>query len=303
MAEDLYRVLGVSRTADQKEIRRAYREKARKYHPDINKDPSAEEQFKRISEANDVLSDPETRAQYDRFGENFRQYAGAPGATDERNAAGRRSSAGPRYSGWTNFSSNDQYGVSWEDLFGDVFAGGSGRGSDHSAELELSIEEAYRGGRRTVRVADPLGGSREYEIDIPAGATDGERLRIQGAGGTGTGGTGDLIVTLRVRDSRRYRLTGANIEMELPISPWEAALGADVLTDAPGGAITVHVPAGSSSGRRLRLRGQGMPRRSGPAGDLYARIKVVVPKQLTRKERILFEQLRDESSFEPRRAS
>lgn len=308
MAEDLYQVLGVPRTADQNEIRRAYREQARKYHPDINKDPSAEERFKRISEAHDVLSDPETRAQYDRFGESFRQYANAPGASSagRRGTADQRSSGPSGYSGWSNFSAGDAQGVNWEDLFGDVFSGrGGGRGADHSAELELTVEEAFRGGRRTIRLADPYGGSREYEINIPAGALDGERLRVSGAGGAGRGDSadGDLIVTLRVKNTRRYKLHGANIEMELPIAPWEAALGADVATETPAGPITVHVPAGSSSGRRLRLRGQGMPRRSGPAGDLYARIKIVVPKELTRKERILFEQLRDESKFEPRKAS
>jgi curved DNA-binding protein len=302
MAEDLYQVLGVPRSADQKEIRRAYREKARKYHPDVNKDPSAEETFKRISEAHDVLSDPETRAQYDRFGEDFRQYADAASAPSGRTAASSQRSSGARYSGWTGGAG--QQSVNWEDLFGDVF-GGRGRGADHTAELVLSVEEAYRGGRRPIRLADPAGGSREYEIDIPAGATDGQRIRIPGAGGAGAteGDDGDLIVTLRVRNSGRYRLTGADIEMDLPIAPWEAALGADVLTDTPGGPLTVHVPAGSSSGRRLRLRGQGMPRRSGTPGDLYARVKIVVPNPLTRKERRLFEELRDESTFEPRKAS
>lgn len=305
MAEDLYQVLGVSRTADQKEIRRAYREKARKYHPDINKDPSAEEHFKRISEANDVLSDPETRARYDQFGEGFREYANATTAGGQRTTSRGPSGGQQRYAGWTDYASAGQRGVDWEDLFGGGFSGRRGRGADHSGELELTVEEAYRGGRRSIRVADAAGGAQDYDLDIPAGALDGDRIRIPGAGGTGWGqaGPGDLVVTLRVRGDGRYRLSGADIEMDLPISPWEAALGADVRTDAPGGPVTVHVPAGSSSGRRLRLRGQGMRRRSGPAGDLYARIKIVVPQQLSAKERHLFEQLRQESDFEPRKAS
>lgn len=144
MAEDLYSVLGVSRSADQKEIRRAYREKARKFHPDVNKAPGAEETFKRISEAHDVLSDPETRSQYDRFGENFRQYAAADAA---------RSSEQPRRSGGTRYtwSGGGAQSVNWEDLFGGGF-GGFGRGADRTAELEITVEEAYRGGRRTVQV-------------------------------------------------------------------------------------------------------------------------------------------------------
>ena len=164
MAEDLYSVLGVSRSADQKEIRRAYREKARKFHPDVNKTPGAEDTFKRISEAHDVLSDPETRSQYDRFGENFRQYAAADAA---------RSSEQPRRSGGTRYtwSGGGAQSVNWEDLFGGGF-GGFGRGADHTAELEITVEEAYRGGRRTVQVASPYGGAQEYTIDIPAGAVD-----------------------------------------------------------------------------------------------------------------------------------
>lgn len=295
MAEDLYSALGVSRSADQKEIRRAYREKARKFHPDVNKTPGAEETFKRISEAHDVLSDPETRSQYDRFGENFRQYAAADAA---------RSSEQPRRSGGTRYtwSGGGAQSVNWEDLFGGG-VGGFGRGADHTAELEITVEEAYRGGRRTVQVASPYGGAQEYTIDIPAGAVDGQRLRIAGAGGAGADGQdGDLLVTLRVKDSKRYRLSGADIETDLPISPWEAALGADVSVPTPGGPVTVHVPPGSSTGRRLRLRGQGMPRRGQP-GDLYARVKVVVPRTLSKKEKELFEQLRNESSFDARRGS
>lgn len=297
MADDLYSALGVSRTADQKEIRRAYREKARKFHPDVNKAPGAEETFKRISEAHDVLSDPETRAQYDRFGENFRQYAAADAA---QSAAGpRRGGGGTRYS-WGGGAGAQS--VNWEDLFGGGF-GGFGRGADHAAELELTVDEAYRGGKRTVQVGSPFGPAQEYVIDIPAGALDGQRLRIPGAGGTGADGQdGDLLVTLRVKDTKRYRLDGADIETDLPISPWEAALGADVKVPTPGGSVTVHVPPGSSTGRRLRLRGQGMPRRGQP-GDLYARVKVVVPRTLTKKEKELFEKLRDESSFDARRGS
>jgi curved DNA-binding protein len=306
MAEDFYQTLGVSRTADAKQIKRAYRDLARKYHPDVNKDPGADERFKRISEAHHVLTDPELRAQYDRFGPDFRQYAAAgraAGGGTEAPRQGRQHTGAPRYSTWSTASTEGaDAGFDWDDLFGDVF-GGSARGADHSAELELSVEEAYRGGRRTIRLED-AGAVRTYDIEIPAGAVDGQRLRVSGAGGAGRGeaAPGDLVVTLRVRSDRRYRIDGADIEMDLPLSPWEAALGREVRVSAPGGPVTVRVPQGSSSGRRLRLRGQGMPRPGGRNGDLFARVRILVPDKLSDRERELFEQLSRASSFDPRRS-
>jgi curved DNA-binding protein len=304
VAEDFYETLGVPPTADEKQIRRAYRDLARKYHPDVNKDPGADERFKRISEAHHVLTDPEQRAQYDRFGPGFRQYAAAGGAAGAPRSGGRQS-APPRYTTWSTASTEGaDAGFDWDDLFGDVF-GASARGADHSAELQLSVEEAYRGGRRTIRLEDAGGRAQSYDIDIPAGAADGQRVRVSGAGGDGRGDArpGDLVVTLRVRPDRRYRLDGADIEMELPVSPWEAALGGEVRVTAPGGPVTVRVPPGSSSGRRLRLRGQGMPRPGGRNGDLFARVRILVPAGLSERERELFTQLSRESSFDPRRSS
>jgi curved DNA-binding protein len=297
VAEDLYETLGVSRSADAKQIHSAYRKLARMYHPDVNKDPDAEKRFKDIAAAYEVLSDPEMRTRYDRFGPNFRQYADASGGQPP--PSGRRR-AGPEYSTWSTATAGGGFGgVDWDDLFGDVF--GATRGADAEAELTLSLEEAFRGGRRTIQLADPNGGVTSYEVDIPPGAIDGQRIRISGAGGQGRGGTGDLVITLRVRSSKRYRIDGADIEMDLPLAPWEAALGAEVRVRAPGGDVTVTVPPGSSSGRRLRLRGQGMPRPGRP-GDLYARVKVMVPARLTAGERDLFERLSRESRFDARSA-
>ncbi|MCU1439010.1 MAG: Curved DNA-binding protein [Rhodoglobus sp.] len=299
-------MLGVPRTADAKQIKRAYRDLARKYHPDVNKDPGADERFKRISEAHHVLTDPELRAQYDRFGPDFRQYAGAArdtGGAAEARGRGRRHSGSPRYTTWSTASTGGaEAGFDWDDLFGEVF-GGSERGADRSAELELSVEEAYRGTRRTIRLQDANGTVQSYDIEIPAGAVDGQRVLVSGAGGEGRGDArpGDLVVTLRVSPDRRYRLDGANIEMDLPVSPWEAALGGEVRVSAPGGPVTVRVPPGSSSGRRLRLRGQGMPRPGGRDGDLFARVRILVPNRLSDPERELFEQLSRASSFDPRR--
>jgi curved DNA-binding protein len=176
---------------------------------------------------------------------------------------------------------------------------------DSEAELELTVEEAFRGGSRTIVLSGPDGTRQTLDIQIPPGALDGQRIRVAGGGSAGRqdGGTGDLIITLRVRPDRRLRLDGKNIEMDLPISPWEAALGASVSTDAPGGRITVRVPPGSSSGRRLRLKGQGMPQPGGRPGDLFARVKIMVPPRLTDRERELFEQLKRASAYDPRTSS
>lgn len=314
MADDYYQLLGVSRSADAKEIHRAYRKLARKYHPDVNKEAGAEDTFKRISEAYHVLSDPESRAQYDRFGPEFRQYAGAEReyASQARGGGGgggggrTRARTGPSGFTWSSAQGGAGPGgasVDWDDLFGDVF--GSMRGMDSDVELDLSVEEAYRGGPRTIVVSGPDGGRQTFDIQIPPGVLDGQRIRVSGGGRAGRqgGATGDLVIIVRVRPDRRFRLDGKDIEMDLPIAPWEAALGAKVSTRAPGGPITVSVPPGSSSGRRLRLKGQGMPEQSGRPGDLFARVKIMVPPHPTDRERELFEQLRRESAFDPRSSS
>ena len=312
MADDYYQLLGVSRSADAKEIQRAYRKLARTYHPDVNKQPGAEDKFKQISEAYHVLSDPESRAQYDQFGPDFRRYAGAEREYASQAAGGARGGgrarARPGASGFSWSSAQAGAGpggasVDWDDLFGDVF--GSMRGMDSEAELELSVEEAFRGGPRTIVLSGPDGERQTFDIQIPPGTLDGQRIRVSGGGRSGRqdGGAGDLVITFRVKSDKRLRLDGKNIEMDLPISPWEAALGANVSTRAPGGPITVRVPAGSSSGRRLRLKGQGMPHAGGKPGDLFARVKIMVPSRLTDRERELFEQLKRESSFDPRSSS
>lgn len=315
MADDYYQLLGVSRSADAKEIQRAYRKLARKYHPDVNKEAGAEDTFKRISEAYHVLSDPESRAQYDRFGPEFRQYANAEReyASQTRGGGGGgggggrdRTRQGPSGFSWSSAQGATGPGgasVDWDDLFGDVF--GSMRGTDSEVELELTVEEAFRGGARTIVLSGPDGGRQTFDIQVPAGVLDGQRIRVAGGGSAGRqgGGTGDLIITFRVRPDRRLRLDGKNIELDLLISPWEAALGASVSTRAPGGPITVRVPPGSSSGRRLRLKGQGMPQPGGKAGDLFAKVKVMVPPHLTDRDRELFEQLQRESSYNPRSSS
>jgi curved DNA-binding protein len=310
MARDFYEVLGVPRTADRDEIQRAYRTLARRYHPDVNKDPQAEERFKEINEAFSVLSDPEQRARYDRFGEDFRK---VPEDWEERVATGAGAGSGFR---WTtgggprvrySTAGFDGEGVDVEDLFGSLF-GGVGRmrvpGADQEAELPLTVEEAYRGGRRTVTLAGPAG-QRRYQVDVPPGTTDGQRIRLAGEGGRGSGDdapAGDLYLRVRIQPHPQFRLDGRDVHVRLPVTPWEAALGATVPVPTPSGATAkVTVPAGSSSGRRLRLRGEGMPGPRGANGDLYAELRIMVPPQLSDRERELLEELAAVSSFDPRR--
>ncbi|MEU1366322.1 DnaJ C-terminal domain-containing protein [Streptomyces sp. NPDC005803] len=314
MARDYYDVLGVQRNASSDEIQQAFRRLARKYHPDINKDPQAEERFKELNEAYSVLSDPKTRSRYDRFGEDFRQI---PEDWDERVAAGagargRGSSGRGGDGGGVRFDYGEGFdgsGVNFEDLFGGMFSGGdSGRrggpvpGADQEAEIQLGVEEAYRGGRRSVTLAG-LSGQRTYDVNIPRGVIDGQRIRLAGEGGTGRGygPPGDLYLRVRIKPDSRFRLEGRDIHVAVPVTPWEAALGATVPVPTPGGTAKVTVPKGSSSARRLRLRGEGMPNPRGTDGDLYAEVRIMVPPVLTDRERELFEELAAVSTFDPRK--
>ena len=314
MARDYYEALGVPRTADADELQEAYRRLARRYHPDVNKDPAAEERFKEVNEAYHVLADPDTRARYDRFGPDFRQIP--EGAERAWAGAGSRRPGGrpPGGAGRGRTFDEEQVFVSGEglddidleDLLGGLFgsrrASGPMAGADQEAELELTVEEAYRGGRRWVSLAGPQG-QRSYEVTIPPGVVDGQRIRLAGQGGRGGGGAGpgDLYLIVRIAPHPRYRLDGRDIHVDLPVTPWEAALGADVPVDTPGGEAKVKVPAGSSGGQRLRLRGRGMPNPRGQPGDLYAEVRIMVPPRLSRRERQLFEELANASSFAPRR--
>jgi curved DNA-binding protein len=310
---DFYEVLGVGRNASQEEIQRSYRRLARTYHPDVNKDPEAEARFQEIAEAYDVLSDPETRRRYDTFGHGYRQvpedvdpetWARARAGTRARRSAG--AGTGPRV-----WSTGGTEGIDIEDLFGDMFGMGGGGarrrgwgsipGADQEVELPLSVEEAYRGGRRRLSISGPSG-PRSIEVDIPAGVTDGQRIRLAGQGGQGTGDAvaGDLHLVVRIQPHSRYRVEGRDLYVDLPLAPWEAALGTSVAVDTPGGEAKVRVPPGSSSGRRLRLRGRGLPNPRGGAGDLFAEVRIVVPRSLTERERELFEELARISTFDPR---
>jgi curved DNA-binding protein len=297
---DYYEVLGVPRGASDEEIRAAYRKLARTYHPDVNKEPGAEDRFKEVSEAYEVLRDPEKRGRYDRLGANWKAGEDVSGA--EGFAQGQGGFGDVRM----EFGDGNGFSDFFENLFGGRgggrrgagFEGFSMRGGDHEATLEISLEEAARGGPRKIS----LGDGRDYEVNIPAGVGDRQRIRLAGEGGSGAGGgpAGDLFLRVRVKPDRRFRREGSDLSVALPVAPWEAALGATVEVGTLGGTARVKVPPGSSSGRRLRLRGEGMPGPGKQRGDLFATVKIVVPKQLSKVERELFEQLAQASSFNPR---
>lgn len=306
MARDHYESLGVPRGASTDEIQQAYRKLARKYHPDVNKDPTAEDTFKEMNEAYQVLSDPDTRKRYDRFGADFRRvpedYDERTRTNSSRYGGGGNSGGGyDRGSRRVHFGSGGDGGVDLDDLFGQMFGGGGGYGpipgADQEAELALTVEEAYRGGTRTLGLD-----GRQYDVDIPAGVVDGQRIRLAGQGGRSNGGAppGDLYLVVRIEPHSRFRVQGRDIHVDLPVSPWEAVLGATVAVPTPGGEAKVKVAPGSSTGRKLRLRGEGMPNPRGTNGNLYAEIKVMVPSKPTARERALFEQLAAESNFDPR---
>ena len=300
-SRDYYEALGLARDAGDDEIRRAYRKLARQYHPDVNKEPGAEDRFKEISEAYDVLRDREKRERYDRLGANWKAGEGASGAagSDEFFRRGGGSSGGFGDGVRVEFGGDADF----SEIFGDLFGGGGvrgagsifegftgGRASEHEAILELSLEDAVSGGRRRLAVGD-----REFEVEIPAGIRDGQRLRVRSEGDEG-----DLSLRIRLRSDPRFRVKGDDLYTDLAITPWEAALGTTVPVQTVIGTARLTVPPGSSSGRRLRLRGEGLPRERGGRGDLYAVVSIKVPKKLGKRERELFEQLRETSAFDAR---
>jgi curved DNA-binding protein len=290
--KDYYEVLGVPRDADQDAIRRAYRKLAREYHPDLNSDSDAEERFKELGEAYEVLSDTEKRQRYDRLGVRWREA--------ERDA--------PEES-FEEFFTDEGFGDGagaefGEDLFEALFGARAGRatgplrGRDHEAVLELSLEDALAGGRRRLTLD-----GRAVNVNFPAGVREGQLIRLAGRGGEGRGGgpPGDLFLRVALKPHPRFRRRGDHdLDVDLPITPSEAALGATVGVQTLTGTAKVRVPAGSSSGRRLRLRGRGLPKRGGSSGDLHAVVKIVVPKELSDRERELYEQLAESSSLDQR---
>jgi curved DNA-binding protein len=308
---DYYAVLDVPKTAAKDDIERAYRKKARQYHPDVNKGKDAEEKFKQLGEAYEVLSDPAKRARYDQYGaawkEAERQGTPPPGADQFRTEAG-----GPEFQEF-HFGGGD-----FSDFFEQLFGMGGGRrrgrgragrgggwampGGDQEARIALTLEQAAEGGTRQLSLQDPrTGQARTFKVNIPKGVRPGQRIRLAGLGDRGAGGgpAGDLYLHVDLAPHPDLRLEGRDLHTTLPVTPWDAALGGETLLRTLHGTVRVKIPPGSSSGRRIRLRGQGFPDGHGGRGDLYAELRIVVPEKLTPEERDLFERLARVSSFTP----
>jgi curved DNA-binding protein len=309
--KDYYATLGVSRDASPDDIQKSYRKLARKFHPDVNASPEAEDRFKEVGEAYAVLKDAEKRSKYDRYGTAWKaaQRGGSPppGFEDAHfdfDLGDLGGGFGPGASGFSSF---------FDMLFGGSHPGGGPRGAtrvewpqagvDQEATLVLSLEEAAAGGKREITVSDPSGGGRKtYTVTIPAGVRPGGRIRLRGKGASrGSGPRGDLYLKVEVLPHPRFRLDGPNIRTTLEVTPWEAALGSQVPVETLNGRLSVKIPPGSSSGRTIRLKEQGFPLPAGGKGDLLAEIRIVVPEELSARERELFEELARESPFQPRR--
>ena len=316
---DYYKTLGVERAADQDEIKKAYRRLARKYHPDVNKDPSAADKFKEAAEAFEVLGDPEKRKRYDQLGSRWKAGQDFRPPPDWQNAHFEFHGS-PREGGFSFADLGGGPSDFFETLFGGFQSAGAGRprgrqwamrGQDQESNISISLHDAYFGARKSIALQSaemtPDGQVRprlrNYDVTIPAGAENGTRIRLAGQGGPGVGEgpPGDLYLRVRIDPPPAFRLAGRDIETDLPVTPWEAALGARIAVKTVDKTLTLTVPPGTPSGRKLRLKGQGLPARGGKrAGDFLVTIQIRVPKRLDAEERRLFEELAKHSKFNPR---
>ncbi|CZZ95286.1 curved DNA-binding protein [Bordetella ansorpii] len=298
--KDYYGILGVARTASNEDIRRAYRKLARKYHPDVSKEPDADARMREVNEANEVLGDAEKRAAYDQVLDGGHRQ---PPPGWERDFAFRGEQGGA-----------DEFSEFFSSLFGAGQAGSRAfraRGEDHHAVIDVDLDDALQGATREVSLrtveADAQGRqqirTRTLSVRIPPGVREGQQIRLAGQGmpGMGGGGNGDLLLEVRFLPHRLYRAEGRDLHMTLPVTPWEAALGASVRVPTPGGAVEITVPPGSVAGRKLRLKGRGLPGK--PAGDLYLSLEVALPPADSERARELYEQMARELPFDPRRAA
>lgn len=307
--KDYYNIMGVDRDASQDDIKRAYRKLARRYHPDVSSEPDAESKFQEVQEAYEVLKDPEKRAAYDRLGQGWRE--GEDFRPPPNWAEGFEFSGGGFTAGDTGAFSDF-----FESLFGrgrghggaQGFGGFHGRGQDHFAPVELSLEEAYRGGSHTITLQSPAVDARgrvqqrqrTLDVRIPAGVTEGQQIRLSGQGGAGVGqgGSGDLYLEVRLKPHPLFRTDGRDVHLDVPIAPWEAALGATVTVPTLGGEVDARIAAGARSGQRLRLKGRGLP--GSPPGDQYLHLRIVTPKPRGDADRQLYERMREQMDFDPR---
>lgn len=306
--KDYYKLLGVDRNAGAEEITRAYKKLARKHHPDLNPEsPDAEEKFKEINEAYEVLKDPEKRRLYDQLGPDWQhgqQFQGAPGFENMHFNFNGQSFGGAGFSDFFDMLFGQAAGGRRGGFGPDPFGGFSARqrrGRDVEAELAVTLEEALKGGRRAITLAGPQG-ERSLQVNVPAGVRQGARLRLAGQGDSVPGGgSGDLFLRVKYLPHPLFQVEGDNLLYDLPLAPWEAALGASVRVPTLDGEVDLAIPAGTGSGRKFRLRGKGMG--GGAArGDQMVRAMIKAPPSLSDKERQLWRQLAETSAFRAREA-
>lgn len=292
--KDYYKILGVPRDASQDDIKKAYRKQARKYHPDVSKEANAEDKFKELGEAYEVLKDSQKRAQYDQFGSNYRHgqsFNPPPGWDDNMGGFGGG-----------NFSSF------FENMFGGMggMGGNAGRGDqffakgeDVNAKITVSLEDAFNGATKTIR--RPSGATQDGTINvkIPAGIASGKKIRLSGQGKAGMGSkAGDLYLEVQIAPHKHYRLEGKDIYLDLPVAPWEAALGAKVTVPTMAGKINLTIPAGARSGQKMRLKGRGLPGKE--PGDEFVILQIMTPTADSDKAKKLYMQMAEEMPFNPR---
>jgi curved DNA-binding protein len=310
--KDYYKIMGVKKDATQDEIKRAYRKLARKYHPDVSKEPDAETKFKEVGEAYEVLKDPEKRAAYDQLGANWK--AGEEFRPPPDWDAGFEFRGG----GYTPGDAS-AFSDFFESLFGRGVGGGftgtraggaqfRAQGEDHHAKVLIDLEDAFHGATRTITLHAPeldaqghvVTHERTLNVHIPKGVKQGQQIRLAGQGSPGFGGgsAGDLYLEVEFKPHPFYRVEGRDLYLDLPVAPWEAALGGQVKAPTPGGIIDLKIPPGSSSGRKLRLKGRGIPGKS--PGDLYAVLRIALPPGNSERAKVLYRKMEQELAFNPR---
>ena len=303
--KDYYKIMGVERDATQDEIKRAYRKLARKYHPDVSKEADAEVRFKEVGEAYEVLKDTEKRAAYDQLGANYQ------GGQEFRPPPNWDS--GFEFSGGANGGQGADFSDFFSSLFGSQFRGGAGhasrqaKGEDHHAKILISLEDAYQGATRTITLRVPevdvqghvITKERMLNVAIPKGVREGQHIRLTGQGSAGISGkTGDLYLQIEFQPHAFYRVDGRDIYLDLPVTPWEAALGATVKVPTLGGVVELKIPEASVSGRKMRLKGRGIP--GNPAGDCYVILAIALPAADTEAAKNLYKKMAQELDFNPR---
>ncbi|HPE61784.1 MAG TPA: DnaJ C-terminal domain-containing protein [Thiolinea sp.] len=306
--KDYYKILGVERSAKADDIRKAYRRLAKKYHPDVSKEPDAEARFKELGEAYEVLKDDGKRATYDQLGSNWKQ------GEEFRPPPGWNPNFDPNANMNFDFDfgtgRGNGRGADFSDFFSSLFGGGgfggaggprarSSRGQDQQAQIHIDLEDALNGARRTITLRNPNGTERSLTVNIPKGVKAGQKVRLGGQGTPGPGGAGDLLLEIRFNPHRLYRVEERDLYLELPIAPWEAALGASVKVPLPaGGVVEMKIPPNSRSGRKLRLKGKGIP--GSPTGNLYLTLQISTPPAHDEHIRDLYRKMEQDMPFNPR---